>query len=193
MATIALRFVVFATRAAVQVHKTVVVSSGDDGLVLAHLHDVDVTSIGAGWVDAIHEPAKLHSVVSPRRRCGCRCATTHVLHDGSLAGTPVVGVEEEKLVRTTGRPNPITIERPVKSSDVAAMPSALAFKHIVAIRGGRIDPDEVVVGADSQLGSLVVVAHDFDPLLGLVQLLDDLVQAEHSLAIRLLKSLDLAD
>ena len=62
---IALGFVVLSARTPVQVDQTVVVSSCNQSLVLAHVDDVDVGAIGARGIDALDEPAKLDRVVVP--------------------------------------------------------------------------------------------------------------------------------
>ena len=66
--TIALRFVVLAARAPVQIDETVIISRRYYLLVFAHLNDVDVAAVSAWWVDPVNEPAELHRVTRPRGR-----------------------------------------------------------------------------------------------------------------------------
>ena len=63
--SITLRLMVLATGTSVQIDKAIVIASCDAGLILAHLDDVDVGSVRAGWIDAIHEPPKLNGMVRP--------------------------------------------------------------------------------------------------------------------------------
>ena len=58
---------------------------------------------------------------------------------------------------------------------------------------GVVQVDEVVMRADRKIGTVYVVAHDFDPLLGIVQLLVNLVEADESAAISCIDVIDDTD
>ena len=111
MTPIALRLVVLPARTPVQIDQAVVVPSGDQSLILAHVDDVDVASIGARRVDTLNEPAKLDRVVLPNSR-SCRGGSTWLLSLGFR-------VEEEQLIRTTRASNPVAVDGPVECRDVA--------------------------------------------------------------------------
>ena len=63
--TIALGLVVLAAGRAIHVDQAIVVTCGDESLVLRHVHDVDVGAIRACWVDALDKPAELNGMIVP--------------------------------------------------------------------------------------------------------------------------------
>ena len=101
VATIALGLVVLAAGRPIHVDQTVIVTCGDQSLVLRHINDVDVGAIGACWVDTFDEPAELNGMRSPLSG-GCCGGTTR------LVGFRM-WIEEEQFVGSTGRTDPVSI------------------------------------------------------------------------------------
>lgn len=56
-----------------------------------------------------------------------------------------------------------------------------------------IQVDEVVMRADRKIGTVYVIAHYFDPFLGVVQLLVNFVEADESAAICCINVIDDTD
>lgn len=56
-----------------------------------------------------------------------------------------------------------------------------------------VQVDEVVMRANRKIGTVYVIAHDFDPLLGIVQLLVNFVEADESAAIGCVNVIDYTD
>lgn len=92
---------VFAARAPIQVHQAVIIPCSDHCLIFGHLNDVDVAAISASWEDSVDKPSKLDGVASPVCRCGVAGSAWVLLF--------VIDIEEQKLVRTTTRPNLLSI------------------------------------------------------------------------------------
>ena len=101
MATIASSLVIFTAGTPVDVDKAVVVASCDQLIILTHLNDVDMATISAWRVDTIDEPAELNGMRCPLSG-GCGGGTTRLVFFR-------MWIEEEQLVGSTGRTDPVSI------------------------------------------------------------------------------------
>jgi len=87
VSTVASSLVVFFAGAAIRVHQTVVITCGNDSLVLAHFDDVDMTTVSSWRKDSFDVPSKLDSMIQPSCAGGIGRATRILL--------PRIDVEEK--------------------------------------------------------------------------------------------------
>jgi len=108
MASETLGHVAFSSRISEEGYKSIIVTNGDGGLVLAHVDSVDMSTIGTRWENSIHVPSEF-AVASLPVGAGGVGGTTWVL----LA---VRNHEKQKLVSIADRSNVCTIHAPVDAS-----------------------------------------------------------------------------
>ena len=155
-----------------QVHETVIVTGGEQHLVVGAANGVDMSTIGGTGVDTLALPKELAGDGSP----------LSVLKVGSARCVlrAVFGFEEEELVGTTVGSEELGVSAPVKSHDVRAVTSAFTSETPVA---NIVDIDEVIVGTDGEHSAVRGEGHDLDPLCGIGQELE-LLRAGSSLSDR---------
>ena len=144
-----------------QVHETVIITGGEQHLVVGATNGVDMCTIGTTGVDTLSLPKELASYGSP----------FSVLKVGSTRWVllAVFSSEEEEFVGTTVRTDELGVSTPIKSHDVRAVTSAFTFEAPVT---NIIDIDEVIVGTDGKHSAVRGEGHDLDPLSGIGQELE---------------------
>ena len=171
MPTIAPSFVIFSTRASIQVYKAVIVASCYDCLIFAHLNYIDMTTVGPSWVYPIDKPPELHCMVCPSCRCRSWCTSRYL--DQALR------VKEQELIGTTRASDPWIVYWPIQGRNVARVTPQDSMWPVLSLHVSHIDVYVVVVGANCQAIATLVVAHNFDPLLRVVHLASYCVQLNH--------------
>jgi hypothetical protein len=141
-----------------QVDETVVVTGGQELLVVGASNGVDVGSVGARGVDTFGGPLELDGVGSPHGGGGVGTTGWILIARGDL--------EEEELVGTTVGAEVFGSGAPVQSHDVRVVSSARANERPV---GGGVDVDVVIVGTDGEVGAVGGEGHNLNPLLGLAE------------------------
>lgn len=154
------------SRVPVQIHEAPVVSSCDDVLGLAPIHSVDVVTAGGRRKDALHPPAKLDRVGSPR--------LIPELGGSALDLLPG-GIMEQVLVGPAVALDVLAIDGPVQVSNEGLVGSARC-DLLIRVAAHLVNVDVVVMRAHCQLVFLRGVLKHLDPFARVFGLEDHLVE-----------------
>ena len=132
--------------------ETVIITGGDEFLILSHGARVDMGTITTWWEDTLNVPSEFASLVGPNSSDSIR-STRWV----SLLGT---NVEEQKFISTTNGSDEATIGSPINSSDEGTVTSQL---DVLFVGFGIDQVNSIIVGSDGKMFAIWGENHSFNP------------------------------